>query len=193
MDSSKLFNWIQLGGTIGLLIGLLLVAFQINQATELTRLQVENEWRTNWKDQALTMMGEYPTAVIAKAVDDPHSLTTDELLILENYMNNFLEYWNTIKHFSEQGLSKKDRWREVFDRDADSEGYGLLVYYFGNPVGQAWWDAISEAGGWRLDKGFFEAADRGIRSAGPNGLAEWHGLIREKLRLREISEKQNEE
>ena len=110
MESSKLLNWLQLGGIVGILIGLGLVGVQIQQETKLTRFQMENDWRVNsWQQKELTMMGESPAEIVAKASDQPGSLTTEELLILETYLNNYLEYWSTIKSFADQGFVPESR------------------------------------------------------------------------------------
>lgn len=64
-------------------------------------------------------------AVIAKAIDDPHSLTSNEILVLGNCVNNFLEYWSIIKFFSEAGLTDKDRRGDVFNPDLDPKNFGV--------------------------------------------------------------------
>ena len=182
METSKLFNWLQLGGILGVMIGLVLVGMQIQQATELTRLQMENDWRVNsWQQKELTMMGESPAAIVAKATEKPGTLTTEELLIFETYLNSYLEYWSTMKVFSDEGLVPENRWREPFDLDADEHAYSGMTYYFGNQVAQAWWDAVAESGGWRADREFFDAANRAIQRVDPNELAEWQDLVRRKL------------
>jgi hypothetical protein len=185
LENSKLFNWLQLGGILGVIVGLVLVGVQIQQATELTRLQMENEWRVNsWQQKEFTMMGESPAQIVAKATDSPGSLTTEELLIFETYLNSYLEYWSTMKVFSDEGLVPEDRWREPFNWVEGPEEYSGMTYYFGNHVAQAWWDAVAESGGWRVDPEFFEAANKAIRRVDPNELVKWQDLIRLKLAQR---------
>ncbi|MCZ6657521.1 MAG: hypothetical protein O7C67_09510 [Gammaproteobacteria bacterium] len=184
MESSKLLNWLQFSGMVGILVGLVLVGVQINQTTELTRLQIENEWRINNWERQFVMMGESPAEVVAKAIDQPNSFTTSELLILENYLNHYLEYWATVKQFADDGLVPESRWRDHFDYDVGPTGFSEMTYYFGNPVAQAWWDAVAEAGGWRQDPEFFDAANKAINRVDPYELAKWQDLVRSKLRDR---------
>ena len=129
-------------------------------------------------------MGESPAEIVAKALDQPDSLTTDEMLILEFYLNNYLEYWATIKRFADDGLVPESRWREHFDQDLGGANFSGMTYYFGNPVAQAWWDAVEEAGGWRLDPEFFDAANKAINRVNSYELAKWQDLVRTKLRDR---------
>ena len=59
--------------------------------------------------------------------------------------------------------------------------FSAMTYYFGNPVAQAWWDAVAEAGGWRVDPEFFDAANKAIKRIDPNELVKWQNLVRSKL------------
>ena len=137
MDSSKLLGWLQFGGTIGVLIGLVLVgtqisqtADQIKQTTELTKLQMENDWRTDLIERSFIMMGESPSESLAKAIDEPDSLTTSDLIVLHSYISSYIEYWSRAKAFSDVGLFDEKRWRQHFDSDG-----APLIQYFGNEFG----------------------------------------------------------
>ncbi len=122
MESSKTLNWLQFGGVVGILVGLVLVGIQISQASELTRLQIENEWLVNgWHQKGLVMMGESPAEIVAKALDQPDSLTTDEMLILEIYLRWSELQWNDLLLWKSRGsgvvgCSRRRGWLEIGPR-----------------------------------------------------------------------------
>ena len=162
MDSQKLLNWLQFTGTLGILAGLVLVGIQISQSTELLRLQMEHEWNSGFQQISENMLGESPAEVIAKATDNPESLSTAELFILENYLNSYLDQWYLINTQSDLGLVSEDRWR-IDQLQGDTTDDSYLTYVFGNQVSQAWWDVVSESGGWLEDQEFYTAVNTAIR------------------------------
>ncbi len=178
MESQKLLNWLQFAGTVGILAGLILVVVQISQSKELLRLQMEQEWSLGFQRLSENMLGESPADIIAKATDAPESLSTAELFILESYLNSYLDQWFQIKIQADMGLVPADRWR-LDQYWATEDTY--LNYVFGNQVSQAWWDVVSESGGWLEHKEFYEAANTAIRRVDPDALSDWQARIRTRL------------
>ena len=83
MDSNKLSNWLQVAGNFGLLAGLVLVGFQINQNTEIARTDLTARGHELAMEMNLALMGENPTVALTKAATDPESLTDEELVIVD--------------------------------------------------------------------------------------------------------------
>ena len=73
MQIEKLSGWITVATNVGLLLGVILVVFQINQNSELAREQIDHQSWTDNMNLYLTMMGDNPAATIAKAVEHPGS------------------------------------------------------------------------------------------------------------------------
>lgn len=178
MEGQRLLNWLQFAGTVGILGGLILVGIQISQSRELLRLQMEQEWSAGFQRLSENMLGESPADIIAKATDDPESLSTAELFILESYLNSYLDQWFQIKLQADLGLVPEDRWR--IDRYWTTDDT-YLTYVFGNHVSQAWWGVVSETGGWLEHQEFFEAVDTAIRRVDPNAMSDWQSRIRAKV------------
>ncbi len=89
MNLEKTSRWITIVGNAGLLIGVALVIFQINQNSELVREQLD---QSRWTDQMnlhLAMMGENPAAAVATAIENPSALSIEDSRVLEAY----LTYW----------------------------------------------------------------------------------------------------
>ena len=82
MNSDKLVNWLQVLGNFGLIAGLGLVALQIQQNTDITKAQMISEDRGIAVALKLAVLGENPAKVVAKAIDTPEELTTEDMFVL---------------------------------------------------------------------------------------------------------------
>ncbi len=89
MQIEKMSSWITVTTNLGLLLGVILVIFQINQNSELVREQIDH---ASWSDNMnlhLAMMGDNPAAAVAKAIENPSELMVEDTTIL----NAYLTYW----------------------------------------------------------------------------------------------------
>ncbi len=105
MQLERTSHWIALAGNAGLLIGLALVIFQINQNSELVREQLDQAVWTDDLNLQLAIMGENPAAAIATAIENPSTLSVEDSRVLDAY----ILYWglaNTRKVFMhERGMT----------------------------------------------------------------------------------------
>lgn len=77
--ATKVAAWLQVLGNFGLILGLVLVAVQIKQGSDLARVQMGHDaWLLNSEEQ-YALMGENPQAVLAKIWLDSEFLTDEEL------------------------------------------------------------------------------------------------------------------
>ena len=129
MDSSEINTWLTLAANVGVLVGLILVAFQIRQNTEITRAQVANDWFLADMQLELAMMGENPAASWTKAVYEPDKLTQEDAAILDRYFNYGLVQLQRLQRMNELGLAD-DRWKDRI---------GYLTWHLGNGPGRRWW------------------------------------------------------
>ena len=91
MNTERVGNWIQILGNLGLIAGLVLVAVQIQQNTSATEAQMLSEAIAARNEFQMAIVGEDAAEALAKAVDDPTNLTTEELIVLKNLqMANFM-------------------------------------------------------------------------------------------------------
>ena len=58
VDSSKLSNWLQVGANFGILVGLVMVAFQMQQATQMLELQLRKQEVDSFIASSLSTIGE---------------------------------------------------------------------------------------------------------------------------------------
>ena len=129
MDWSEINGWLTLAANIGVLIGLILIATQIKQNTEITRAQVANDWFLADMQLELAMMGENPAASWTKAVYSPEELTQQDAAVLDRYFNYGLVQLQRLQRMNELGLAD-DRWKDRIS---------YLRWHLGNDVGRRWW------------------------------------------------------
>ncbi len=105
MQIEKISHCLTIIGNAGLLLGVTLVIFQINQNSELVREQL---FHSSWTDDLnlqLAMMGDNPAAAVARAVESPAELTVEDARVLHAY----LSYWALSKvreiHLFERGMA----------------------------------------------------------------------------------------
>ena len=63
--SGKTRSWIEIGSVFALVGGLVLVAAQIKQSTDITRVQLDTSVRQNWRTVDSTRQGEEFAKVLA--------------------------------------------------------------------------------------------------------------------------------
>ena len=142
MQLDKTSHWMTIIGNLGLLVGVALVIFQINQNSELMREQL---YHARWSDDLnlhLALMGENPSAAIAKAIENPSELTVEESRVLDAYIT----YWSlmeTRKHFAhDRGLTIE----APSTYEPSHPRYALDMQVLGNPYTAAQVSQLGRAG-----------------------------------------------
>jgi len=130
MDTDKLNRWLTLGANIGVLSGLILVALQINQNSEIAKAQLANDYYLADMQLELSMMGEDPIQAWVTAVYSPKKMTQEEAAVLDRFFNFGLVQLNRLRKLEELGLA---------DEELVLERVGYLQWHLGNAVGQKWW------------------------------------------------------
>ncbi len=133
MITTKVNSWLSFGANIGVVIGLVLVAYQINQEAELTKIQLFSEATSSRREFNQAMMGGDPMEVVAKSIERPHELTLSELQLMDMYFISALNELRRLELLSQAGL------------DVDAEVEGFHVFYFGSNFAQAWFQEYGGA------------------------------------------------
>lgn len=139
MNMTKFNPWLNFAASIGVIAGLVLVAVQINQNTEITRAQIANDYFLADMNLELAMMGDDPGASWIKAVYTPDDINHLDAAILDRYFNYGMVQILRLQEMHELGLAPDD-WQERFD---------YLSWHLGNEVGRRWWAFTKE--GWPED------------------------------------------
>jgi len=81
-NNQSIATWIQVGATLGVVAGLILVIMELQQTKALTRAQMGSQFFTEILADNRTMMGENPSESMTKACLHPDQLTEQDLVIL---------------------------------------------------------------------------------------------------------------
>lgn len=122
-------SWIEVGSVLALIGGLALVAAQIKQSTDITRVQLATSVNQNWRTVDATRQSEEFARVLAKSIEQPQDLTLAEFLELDAYYLGVVDQVGALALHVESGY-RESNLESVYANNAR--------LYFGNPFAQAW-------------------------------------------------------
>ena len=129
MIMQRISPWLDFAASVGVIAGLVLVAVQINQNTDITRAQIANDYFIADMDLELAMMGEDPARSWVKAIYTPDEIDQLDAAILDRYFNYGIVQILRLEEMHELGLAPDD-WEERVS---------YLSWHLGNEVGRRWW------------------------------------------------------
>jgi hypothetical protein len=136
MITEKINPWLTFASNIGVIAGLVLVAMQIKQNTEITKAQIANDYFLADMNLELAMMGDDPARSWTKAVYTPNEIDQYDAVVLDRYFNYGVVQIQRLQEMHELGLAPDD-WKERIN---------YLGWHLGNEVGSRWWAYSKE--GW---------------------------------------------
>jgi len=163
VNADKVNKWLSLGANVGVVIGLLLVAYQIKQDADLTKVQLFSESTDSRREWSQAMMGDTPMRVVTKSIERPHELTLEELQIMDMYLIAAVNEIRRLELFKEAGLQ------------ADADVENLEVFYFGSNFANAWYQE------YRSDEDTGTAADERISGVDPDWIVKYFDRVLGRL------------
>lgn len=136
MNFDKLNKWLQVSANIGIVLGLVLVGFQLRQNSELARIQLLYEESSRMVALETSVIGERGADVWAKSIEAPEDLTLAEIRVMEALLWSFIEQLRGTYRLAELGLLSEEDWR----RRAESE----VTFQLSDPYSRAWWRSFSD-------------------------------------------------
>lgn len=131
MDSDRLNRWLSLAANLGILAGLVLVAVQINQNSQLVRLQLINEGNVALNHIWANAMGENPTDAIAISIEHPEEMTYADFMAVDAWLYSSMNLFYRNYELAQEGLFGERDWQ------AGVEAYA--PWFLSNGFGRAWW------------------------------------------------------
>ena len=133
MDFQSINNWIQSISGLAILTGLLFVVLELEQNREAMGAHLSNDGYQMLTQTQASLLGENPVQVLAKACDEPESLTTADFILLDRYYFQLVQTAiSRLKHLGSRGSSfyPPDYWKTVV---------GPWRHIFSTTVGREWW------------------------------------------------------
>jgi hypothetical protein len=129
MITDKFNRWFTMLVNLSVLAGIVLVAIQIQQNTDITKAQMANEYYLLDAQLELTMMGESPAQSLKKAIYFPDELNQEDAVILDRYFNFGVLQLQRIRKMIELGVA---------DEELYQERTAYLRWHLGNEAGRRW-------------------------------------------------------
>lgn len=124
-------DWMKLIGNLGVFLGLLLVALQMQQANHIARGEQEAEALKAYQDLEIAMLGENGAAAWTKSLMDPASMTLEEIKIVDSYLVNALNFLRRTQTREKAGLEPEG----AFEAEIKSSS----AFFFGSAFARIWY------------------------------------------------------
>ena len=111
MDSERFGRGLSLTANFGLLVGLILVAVEVQQNSELVRMQLINDGNIALNQVWSVLMGENPTASIAKSIETPEEMTYAEYMVVDAYLFTSLSLYYRNFELAREGVFDEADWQ----------------------------------------------------------------------------------
>ena len=135
MRLDNLSSWLQITANLGIIAGLILVGIQINQNTQMIRVQMLSEESARTAGIEHVYAGEDPAAVWAKGLEQPAELTFREQRILESLIWSTYENWaHSYRLYRDGVIGEEWKIRVVSE----------VAYNLDHVYGRAWWETLKE-------------------------------------------------
>lgn len=130
-------RWLALGANLGLILGLIILIFEVRQNATLTRIAMEAEKNMFLAEIELSIGSPAMSSVWVKSIRAPQTLTDSELRMLDAHLVAVMLQWDHMFQMESAGLVSRRDARQHIERSAP--------YYFGSRFGKGWWN-LQETG-----------------------------------------------
>ena len=107
-------DWIQITSSVAIVIGLVVVIYELNQNFLNARAQLTHDDYVNIHAHLYTLMGENPALAIAKARKSPHELTEEDRIVVDAHLFSQYLFFESYEYISQT--------TGVFDDDLERRG-----------------------------------------------------------------------
>ncbi len=130
MDSDRLNRWLTLGANVGVLVGIIFLAIQIRQNSDLARLHFADDLSKSSQEGELALFGDRAAYVWEKSVLDPASLSLGELRIIDAYITHNLWRSHRVFELERNGLIEPGSTQKFIRSN--------LRFHFGTKIAKPW-------------------------------------------------------
>ena len=130
MKRDEIGDWIQIVATIGVVAGLMLVAIELRQNSNLARAEMNSQMGFAWQSVQSALRDREFAAVFRKSIEQPHELEFDERLMIHGYYRDLV------------GILTREMLmigRGVFVDDSKYVAAQVVRQGLGTEYGRTWW------------------------------------------------------
>ena len=171
MDSERVNKWLTLGANIGVIVGIVFLALEIRQNSDLLRLQFINDDLLATAESETPMLGDAPAEVMMRSIYSPGEMTYADYRILDAYLTGKMELLVRRYRLGQEGILEEDAWKTT--------GFAYS-WFFGYELGRLWWKHEGRAAYSHIPE-LVEHVDRVVAELGDNGPTESWSNIKDEL------------
>ncbi len=167
MQTEKVVRATKALGNLAVLVGIILIAVEISQNSNLVEAQLASDSQAAWVAIDASKQGESFAEVLAKAIERPEDLTLAEMLAMDGYLLTYLDQLWRRDALHALGLGVA----------LDESVRGSIQDFFGNEFAQAWWVETK----FKFEDDFVEIIDREMLNVSPNQDVEYFGRLKSRI------------
>jgi len=134
----RLNRWLTLGANIGVVLGLIILIFEVRQNAALTRTEMHVKRNNTLIDIELSLSSPTTVRAWVKSIRRPEELNDAEIRIVEGHLVPSMLQWDLMFHMQKGGL--------ISAEEAEQHILNTAQYYFGSTFAKNWW--VQQSGGW---------------------------------------------
>lgn len=127
-------NWLAVATNAAVFVGLVLVVLELNQNSELARVELINDGNAMENDLFLTLMESVPKDTIAKSIECPERLDLSDYIVLDSYLYTGMNLVYRNYEIAKEGFFTENDWKFEVDNYAH--------WYLSNEFGSAYWKNV---------------------------------------------------
>ena len=128
MNTTKLNEWLQIAASIGVLIGLLIVAYEIRQNTSVAEAEHSRALYTMWLDLSSAEMESDVGRSLIAAIENPKRLTTEDKFRINSWLTAVVSINDYVSRAIDLEIAPS--WAAMQEGDAR--------YYFASEYARKW-------------------------------------------------------
>jgi hypothetical protein len=164
VNSPNVSKWFSFATNLAVLGGLMLVAYELNQNSELARTALINDGSGFENELWLGLFGNAPSDVIAKSVECPERMTYADFMVMDAYLFTGINIVYRNYEIAKEGLFSQSDWKSEVD--------DYVHWYLANPFGRIWWDGSKIY----FDTRFSDYVDNQLEKEGIDSFGAWQRL-----------------
>jgi len=168
MKLSQANEYLQTIATIGAIVGLLIVGYEIRQSNEFATQQTKSQYWTNWMELASNTLSSDIHTVLAKTLQEPESLTLFEQMKVDDY------YWSHLSAWSHGVLTYDYTSSEMEKKILSALELAAPATFLGS-YGRTWFEVNKG----QLEQPIAEAIERGLRASSSN-VQDYYKLLKKE-------------
>lgn len=164
MNLDSLNKWVSLLANIGVVLGFVVVAYQLNLNTESLRASSSYQRSDLATNAEVAMIGDTGYAAYAKSMVNPAGLTQAEMIQVWAYFS--IAQVSAVQAYMDYESGR------ITDADWDFSRQSFASY-FNYPLGRIWWEETVKAMTFSGNTAFFDAVQEVLDQSPENATSTW--------------------